>query len=80
MGQVSVVLKIHAVSYPLHESLWIDYDNHFHILELDIIIIESLSLSKCNSFFTQGIFGVAFDEAKSPMHIIRCKSTVIFRS
>jgi len=45
MGQVSVVLKIHAVSYPLHESLWFDYDNHFHILELDIIIIEALVLT-----------------------------------
>lgn len=77
MGQVSVVLKIHAVSCPLHKSLWFDYDNHFLILELDIIItIESLSLSKCNSFFPWCMFGVAFDEAKSHMYTIRCKSAV----
>jgi len=48
MGQVSVVLKIHAVSYPLHKSLWFDYDNHFLILELDIIIIIEALVLACS--------------------------------
>lgn len=32
MGQGSDALKIHAVSYPLPESLCYDHDNYFHTL------------------------------------------------
>ena len=36
-GQGSVVLKIHAVPYPLPESLCSDYDIHFTCWSWDII-------------------------------------------